>query len=55
MQTKNCVRCFKKAKVWTGHILDGKKVITAGWCSNRCMNNLGFCGHYKEEMGLEED
>jgi len=56
MQTKNCIRCFKPAKIYSGHVLDDKgKQITAGWCSERCMNKQGFCGHYYKKMGLEGD
>jgi hypothetical protein len=44
MKTKNCVRCFKNAKMWTGHVLQGKKVITAGWCSAKCSHSPGFVG-----------
>lgn len=55
MKTKNCVRCFKPAKFWGGHVLTSKKKkITAGWCGERCKNLLGFCGHLKREMGVEK-
>lgn len=39
----------KKAKIWTGHVLDQKtkESIIAGWCSGRCSNNQGFCGWVK--------
>lgn len=55
MQTKNCVRCFKPAKIWTGHVvIDGVK-ITAGWCSDKCLNTKGFLGQYINKMGLMRD
>ena len=52
MGTKNCVRCFKLAKFWTGHVFKGKKTITAGWCTMRCLNAPGFVGHYSKKMGI---
>jgi len=53
--TKNCVRCLKKASLYTGHVLEGKKMITAGWCSMRCLNILGFSGIYTKQMGKFDD
>jgi len=50
MKTKNCVRCGKPAKFYSGHVLDGKKKVTAGWCSERCANVMGFRGHYAKHM-----
>lgn len=49
--TKNCVRCLKPAKLWSGHVLDNKRQVTAGWCSESCMDSQGFYGHYIKEMG----
>jgi hypothetical protein len=56
-QTKNCVRCLKPAKMWTGHVrdLETKEEIIAGWCSQRCYKVAGFKGIYIEEMEVEED
>lgn len=56
-RTKVCVRCFKKPKCaqWTGHVLLGKKKVTATWCSNRCRDYQGFVGHYLLRMGLEQE
>ena len=50
------MKCFKKAKVWSGHVIDkhGKGII-AGWCSRKCMHTPGFFGHYRKEMGKEDD
>lgn len=56
MQTKNCIKCFKPAKIWSGHVLNEKQEqVTAGWCSSRCMDSSGFFGHYHKKMGLEKD
>ena len=53
MRTKNCIRCGKKAKFWSGHVLDGKKIYLAGWCSHRCFNVPGFVGRYIKDMGKQ--
>lgn len=54
--TKRCIRCGKEAKMWTGHILDGKKTVIAGWCTNRCLNAYRGCyGKYEESMGKRRD
>ena len=54
-ETKNCVLCFKKANIWTGFILKNGEKILAGWCSEKCLKDNAFKGHYKKEMGLELD
>ena len=55
MKTKKCVRCLKPAKFWCGHVLYGKKKVTAGWCSKRCYNVQGFKGIYAHEMGMKRE
>lgn len=50
VKTTNCVRCFKPATIWTGHIKKGKGTIIAGWC-NRCIKVKGFSGQYIRQMG----
>ena len=56
METRRCVKCFKKAKIWSGHVIDkhGGGII-AGWCSQKCMYTSGFFGHYRKEMGKKDD
>jgi len=57
-KTKNCVRCFKPAVNWTGHIIKGKERIFAGWCDScwigvkEASHVEGFSGHYRREMGI---
>jgi len=55
MKTKNCVRCMKPAKFWCGHVLYGKKQVTAGWCSKRCYNVQGFRGIYSHKMDMKQE
>ena len=52
-ETKNCVRCFKKASIWYGHVLRGKENIIAGWCRS-CYKKEGFVGHYRREYKTRE-
>ena len=56
-QTKRCVYCLKKpAKIWTGHVIRGKEVIVAGWCSRKCQNKgsqPGYSGRYNWWMGRQ--
>lgn len=54
-QTKNCIRCFKPAKIWSGHILRNGRQIVAGWCSERCQDAKGFCGQYVSDMDKDFD
>ena len=49
-QTTHCVRCFRKAKLWSGHVLNERKHIIAGWCRHACFQE-GFSGHWKKKMG----
>lgn len=56
LKTKNCVRCFKLATTWSGHVLRDGKQIMAGWCDD-CKQeddiqkeSEGFVGHYRKEM-----
>ena len=51
-QTKRCVRCLKKAKIWSGHVLRRGKWVIAGWCSHKCSNAVGFCGQWTKKMGV---
>lgn len=56
--TSKCVYCLKKpAKIWSGHVVRGKKTITAGWCGRYCQHRgeQGFSGHYKWRMRRKED
>lgn len=67
MRTRNCIKCGRPAIMWSGHVIrinDDKSmklqrliwdVITAGWCSKKCMDTIGFCGQYTENMGVEID
>ena len=62
-QTTTCVRCFKPAKIFTGHVIKlnvyvvdgimpkGKVAVIAGWCSKRCLNDEGFSGLWNSKMG----
>ncbi len=52
MYTTKCVRCFKPAKIWGGHVLRGKEHVIAGWCSARCSEAAGFSGQHTERMGI---
>lgn len=57
MDTKNCVRCGKPAKFWSGYVMQDikkRKKVCAGWCSNRCAKQIGFSGQYLEWMGLKK-
>ena len=50
--TKMCVRCLaRKATHWTGHVLDGRRKVTAGWCTP-CLDDRGqgFRGHWMPSM-----
>ena len=31
-QTKNCIICLKEAEWFSGHVIRGSRVVTAGWC-----------------------
>lgn len=48
-----CVRCGKPATFWNGYVFWGKRRVTAGWCSDRCNADPGFCGHYQPWMSGE--
>ncbi len=49
--TAMCARCLKRtAKFHAGHVLVGKRRITAGWCSQRCCNSAGFFGQWLPAM-----
>lgn len=61
-RTTQCVRCGKKARMFTGHVLTKKREdVIAGWCSNRCHNILytlklkGCYGMHSEAMGLQDN
>ena len=59
-KTKNCVRCFKPAIRWTGHILKDGERIMAGWCDDCWYDGKptkkaeGFSGHYTRKMGIKK-
>lgn len=54
--TRNCIRCFKLAKLWSGYVIDSKKEkILAGWCSKRCLDIRGFSGHFRKEMKIMKE
>lgn len=36
MNTKNCIRCGKPARFWSGHVHRDGDRLTAGWCSAEC-------------------
>lgn len=54
-QTKQCVRCEKKARLWAGFVeqRDGRPVL-AGWCGKRCEYAWRpYHGPYRKRMGKE--
>ena len=53
-QTTRCVRCFRKAKFWSGHILRKHKHVLAGWCGKACSQAEGFSGHWTKKMGKQD-
>lgn len=61
--TNNCIQCSSKATVWTGHVLKGKQMITAGWCKDHLhqsenmnlMKGAGCFGEHKSEYGLRPE
>lgn len=53
--TTKCVRCFKPAKLWGGHVLRGREKILAGWCSQACAKVSGFTGQHTSKMGLSRE
>ena len=54
-QTTRCVKCYKPAKFWGGHVLQGEEEILAGWCSDKCAEDPGFVGHWRQEMGKGQE
>ncbi len=54
-QTKKCIRCNKKAKIWTGYVLKrNNKNVLAGWCSDRCCNLwYAYHGPFLKKFGEE--
>ena len=62
-QTPNCLICLRPATTWTGHVLHGEDVITAGWCvehvpEGRAMRDFagrqGCFGGYLPAYDIEE-
>ena len=64
MDTKKCLVCLDVATWFTGHVHDGRQIITAGWCQihyaattqigNRvkgCHMQKGCCGKYTKRYG----
>lgn len=58
--TKNCVRCFKPAKIWGGHVskpdaLYGERAVISGWCYRHLRvaeGNGPWFGHWVRKMGI---
>lgn len=59
--TDKCIVCLAKAETWTGHVMRGKEIVLAGWCSihrSRSMSDLrllkheGCFGGYHASYGL---
>lgn len=61
--TEKCIVCLKKAKVFTGHVIDEKgKPIIAGWCSDHegapqinMMKRTGCYGAWHKRYGIRND
>ena len=58
--TKNCIKCNKKASIFSGHILSGKEIIICGWCEEhsdtKCPNlldGIGCFGGWHQRYGLK--
>jgi hypothetical protein len=55
--TNRCVRCYKPARYWSGHVLwndTGQlRKRVAGWCGNKCMRVRGFYGRVAPAMDME--
>lgn len=55
LQTSVCVKCLiNEADTWTGYVVKGDLEILAGWCGQCGDSDLAFVGHYRDEMGVEE-
>lgn len=52
-----CVRCYKPARLWSGHVVymdtGQQRKRIAGWCGVRCMRVRGFFGQYHHRMDVE--
>ena len=51
-QTKECVKCYRPAKMWGGAVRFGREWVLAGWC-RRCGRDKWFHGDYSPRMGRE--
>lgn len=62
-KTENCIICYKKANLWTGHVTKGKTKITAGFCGDHQLTAnylvfIGDCGRYgdyQKQFGIISD
>lgn len=62
-KTENCIICYKKANLWTGHVTKGKVKITAGFCDNHkitsqyltFIGDVGRYGDYQKQFGIISD
>jgi hypothetical protein len=54
-QTAKCIKCLKRpANFWCGYVRKGRNNLLAGWC-NRCRREDGFYGHWRREMGNDDE
>jgi hypothetical protein len=58
--TENCIVCFKKAIVYSGHVHKGFVKITAGFCHEHRFKtishdncHMGCKGEYQKQMGTQ--
>jgi len=54
LETVKCVRCFRKATMWCGHVIINRQKILAGWCAT-CFEVTGFHGHFMGQMGVRDE
>lgn len=63
LQTTNCIICGRPAEFYSGHVHDGKKIVTAGFCNQHPRGSRKFSyhptpgcagcfGRYKKDFGL---
>ena len=61
--TQNCIHCGQEAKIFTGHVLRGKEMITAGWCKDHIhisddftkMQSPGCFGNWELKYGIRKN
>jgi hypothetical protein len=62
-QTRNCIECYRPARVWTGHVHKGAIKVIAGWCSLHRQKSViglvivkcqGCFGRWNSKMKIEK-